>query len=160
MTVFTNKAKMAQVLKISQKMVEDVILTETQKVENARLAKEKRAEYVVGDLRRVLLKSKDMVAKFAASLASDPIYAFQWGDDAVMAAARVWLYDGLVKQVDSAIAEGSTFSEAVTKMKETVVVRLASDMPTSIGGSTSAMRNVSDQAKIAVMVAVTRSLYW
>ena len=101
------------------------------------------------------IKEADAVlARFAEKFASDPAYAFEWGKEAVYAAAVKRVY-GRVR--DALTGEGSKATPETIRLYLTEEVIRNAKSPSS---STSAISNLLDQAVLAAQAELLDAFNW
>ena len=112
---------------------------------NTQEQREEMARYIINaELRR----NEVEVSEFTAKLVNgDEIYAFEWQDKAVLAAAKLMAYRLVIKRLD----EGRNASAIISEMK----VRTQSWLHgAGLGGSTSMGRRTADAAKAEVALRI------
>lgn len=132
----------------------------------ARMTKEVAGDQMLARLKALLIELKaagdKSIASFQERLATNPINAFSWADDAFVGAARIDVAAGILHWIETAKAASDDYSGrssrdvvAVVRNELTRQVMMEARSPSR---STSACHNITEQARLSVRAKVLEDL--
>jgi hypothetical protein len=118
----------------------------------------RRAAYALGGIARDAERARDLVAKFAAALAAprvdnDLAHHLEWSDDAIAAAGFLKAF----ADVDAYLTRPAAPTTTVGDLRR-YLTRQVADGARNPSRSSSAMRNVVDQATLAARATILEKL--